>query len=111
MRTFHSPYYATALVTLLLRPEEGLSRYLSLALLFTSLTVLTKTKGLALALVVFLATALAAWLLHERSIRSLWRHTQSYLSCRLAASRLSVLTGFDKRPDLLQAQPFFVRHR
>ena len=57
MRTFHSPYYATALVTLLLRPEEGLSRYLSLALLFTSLTVLTKTKGLALALVVFLATA------------------------------------------------------
>jgi hypothetical protein len=66
-------YYATALATRLLRwLLEGSSGDLRLALLFVSLTAFTKTEGLALVFIVFLATALAAWLLHRRPVRSLW---------------------------------------
>jgi hypothetical protein len=66
-------YYVTALVTRLLRwiPEASAGN-LRLALLLTSLTVFTKTEGLALIFVIFFATALAAWLLYNRPIRSLW---------------------------------------
>ena len=66
-------FYVTALTIRLFRGlQEGSSGNLRLALLFTSLTVFTKTEGLALVLVVFLATALAAWLLYGLAIRSLW---------------------------------------
>jgi len=65
--------YATALTTRLFRwLQEGSSGNLRLALLFASLTVLTKTEGLALVFIVFLATALAAWLLYGRPVRCLW---------------------------------------
>jgi hypothetical protein len=66
-------FYITALATRLLRwLQEGSAGSLRLALLFTSLTVFTKTEGLALVFIVFLATALAAWLLYGRRVRSLW---------------------------------------
>ena len=66
-------FYITALATRLLRwLQEGSASSLRLALLFTSLTVFTKTEGLALVFIVFLATALAAWLLYGRRVRSLW---------------------------------------
>src|SRR5439155_1638168 len=41
-------------------------------LLFTSLTAFTKTEGLALVFVVFLAIVMAAWLLNGQPVRSLW---------------------------------------
>jgi len=65
--------YATALATRLFRwlQERSFSN-LRPALLFASLTVFTKTEGLALLLVVFLATALAAWLLYGRAMCSQW---------------------------------------
>jgi hypothetical protein len=66
-------FYVTALATRLFRwLQDGFSGNLHLALLFTSLTVFTKTEGLALVFVVLLATALAAWLIYGRSVRSLW---------------------------------------
>ncbi len=66
-------FYATALATRLFRwLEERSSGNLCLALLFASLTVFTKTEGLALVFIVFLATALAAWLLYGKPVRSLW---------------------------------------
>ncbi len=66
-------FYVTALSTRLFRwLQGGSSANLRLALLFTSLTVFTKTEGLALVFIVFLATALAAWLLYGRTVRSLW---------------------------------------
>jgi hypothetical protein len=40
--------------------------------LFASLTVFTKTEGLALVSIVFLATGMAAWLLYGQPVRSLW---------------------------------------
>jgi len=66
-------YYVTALSTRLFRwLEEGTSCNLRQALLFAGLTVFTKTEGLALVLIVFLATALAGWLVYGRSVWSLW---------------------------------------
>src|SRR4030095_12803251 len=66
-------FYVTALATRLFHwQQEGSFGNLRLALLFASLTVFTKTEGLALALIVFLATALAAWLVQGRTGRSLW---------------------------------------
>jgi hypothetical protein len=66
-------FYVTTISTRLLRwLQEGSSANLRLALLFTSLTVFTKTEGLALVFIVFFATALAAWLLCGRTVRSLW---------------------------------------
>ena len=66
-------FYATALATRLLRwLQEGSAGSLRLVLLLTSLTVFTKTEGLALVFVVFFATALAAWLAHGRTVGSLW---------------------------------------
>ena len=66
-------FYITALATRLLRwLQEGSAGNLRLALLFTSLTVFTKTEGLALVLVVFFATALAGWLLYGLKVSSLW---------------------------------------
>jgi len=66
-------FYVTALSTRWWRwLQEGSSANLRLALLFTSLTVFTKTEGLALVFIVFLAAALAAWLLYGRTVRSLW---------------------------------------
>ena len=66
-------FYVTALSTRLFRwLQDGSSSNLHLALLFTSLTVFTKTEGLALVFVVLSTTALAAWLAYRRSVRSLW---------------------------------------
>ena len=66
-------FYVTALATRLLRwLQEGSNGSLRLALLFTSLTVFTKTEGLALVFVVLFATAFAAWLVHGQTVRSLW---------------------------------------
>ena len=66
-------YYATALATRLFRwLQDGSSSNLRLAVLFASLTAFTKTEGLALVLVAFLATGLAGWLLYGRTIRFLW---------------------------------------
>jgi len=66
-------FYTAALAAYLFRwLQKGSSGNLRLALLFASLTAFTKTEGLALVFVVFLATALAAWLLHGRPVRSLW---------------------------------------
>lgn len=66
-------FYTAALAMRLFRwLEEGLSGNLCLALLFASLTAFTKTEGLALLFVVFLAAVLAARFLYERPIRSLW---------------------------------------
>jgi hypothetical protein len=65
--------YVTALATRLFHwLQEGSFGNLRLALMFASLTIFTKTEGLALVLVVFLATALAAWLLYGRAMCSLW---------------------------------------
>jgi hypothetical protein len=66
-------FYVTALSTRLFRwLEEGTSYHLRQALLLAGLTVFTKTEGLALVLIVFLATTLAAWLVCGRTVRSLW---------------------------------------
>src|SRR6185295_18080652 len=66
-------FYVTALATrLLLWLQEGSGGHLRLALLFTSLAVFTKTEGLALVFVIFLAIVLAAWLVYGRPLRSLW---------------------------------------
>jgi hypothetical protein len=66
-------FYVIALSTRLFRwLQEGSSDNLRLALLFTSLTVFTKTEGLALVLIVFLSTALAGWLAYGRPVWSLW---------------------------------------
>jgi hypothetical protein len=66
-------FYVTALSTRLFRwLEEGTSGNLRQALLFAGLTAFTKTEGLALVLIVFLATALAGWLVYGRPVWSLW---------------------------------------
>jgi len=66
-------FYVTALSTRLFRwLQDGSSANLRLAFLFTSLTVFTKTEGLALAFIIFFAIALAAWLVYGRPARSLW---------------------------------------
>ena len=66
-------FYVTAMTTRLLRwLQEGSVGNLCLALLFTSLTAFSKTEGLALVFVVFLATILVAWLVYGRTLHSLW---------------------------------------
>jgi hypothetical protein len=66
-------FYVTALSTRLFRwLQEGSSGNLCLALLFASLAAFTKTEGLALVSTIFLAMTLAAVLVYERPIRSLW---------------------------------------
>jgi len=65
-------FYVTALTSSLFRwLQTRPTQRLQLAALFTTLTVFTKTEGLALVFVVFLAVAGAAWT-YERSTRSLW---------------------------------------
>src|SRR5262249_6755805 len=65
-------FYVTALTSSLFRwLQTGSTQRLQLAALFTTLTVFTKTEGLALVFVVFLAVAGAACT-NERCKRSLW---------------------------------------
>jgi len=126
-------FYVTALATRLLHwLQTGSASDLRLVALFTSLTLFTKTEGLALVFVVFFATAMAAWLVYERTLGRLWPLPSTALGGMLFLTPWflyqrqlpivdedfmklltigNLLTGFDRLPYILGSfvKEFFLK--